>query len=497
MQYPALRFLAIACACCLDQAIAADGSFDPAWGGGGRMAFDGDNRGAPSSVVEKISALGDGTLLLAGTAGQYINDAFSPYWWLGHVSASGGFIAGFGDSDGSGRISECALGFDCANQFDGFADAAMQADGRIVVLGSKRVSRTAPGAHAFDASGVTGGTGQTTNQFTINNAGAQVTADGGLALRPSGAFVVGEVGNVWSDTGCPPCGYCPPSFGLAALDTALALDLNFNAVTDAGSVTFGGGQYVNAGSYSTARRVAVQSNGGIIMAGFSAPDGSGNVALLVTRLNADGSIDSSFGGGQSAGVVTMMTTGMLRTERPPAMFIDRADRITIAFTGFDTLTSHYGMGVDRLEANGTEDPNFYSFNETFPACPAHNVRAYALAPDSAGRILVAGICDNEFGVERLRGDYGTLDATFGINGFSHGSFSASSTLDDAFAIMFDGSGHPVLGGGTTLSGVTESGLARLTYDLIYTNGLEKVPAGCLPPDCGVIITRPVRSGIDR
>jgi len=74
------------------------------------------------------------------------------------------------------------------------------------------------------------------------------------------------------------------------------------------------------------------------------------------------------------------------------------------------------------------------------------VQATALAIDSAGRILVAGTCDTEFGiVERLDGIYGSLTAP--------------------------------------ATGPLKSGVARLTYDLIYTNNFDKFPPGCLQPDC--------------
>jgi hypothetical protein len=213
------------------------------------------------------------------------------------------------------------------------------------------------------------------------------------------------------------------------------------------------------------------------MAGYGTSGGSPAVTLV--RLNVDGSLDTAFGG--TNGVVQLAATvGNIAAFAPPAMIIDRADRIVVAFTEFDASTSRNAMVVWRLLADGTQDPYFPAVEESFAACVSHDQEANAVAIDSAGRLLVAGVCDSEFGVERLRGDFGTLDYSFGINGFSHGHFSASSTVDSAYTVVFDGSGRPLLGGRS----FNQAGVARLTYDLIYTNNFESEPPGCLPPDCG-------------
>jgi hypothetical protein len=52
--------------------------------------------------------------------------------------------------------------------------------------------------------------------------------------------------------------------------------------------------------------------------------------------------------------------------------------------------------------------------------------------------------------------------------------------ESGLALTFDGSGHPLIAG-YSKGGL--SGLSRLTYDLIFTNDLETVSRGCLPPNC--------------
>jgi hypothetical protein len=110
-----------------------------------------------------------------------------------------------------------------------------------------------------------------------------------------------------------------------------------------------------------------------------------------------------------------------------------------------------------------------------------------LAIDSAGRVLVTGICNvasggSHFLVVRFRGD-GYLDPTFGINGYSLGAFAAASIEDTGESIALDTGGRPIIAGSTSSGAGEAAGVARLTYDLIHTNDFENTPRGCLPPDC--------------
>ena len=167
------------------------------------------------------------------------------------------------------------------------------------------------------------------------------------------------------------------------------------------------------------------------------------------------------------------------------MTADRAGRLLVA----SRSNAGVGIAVARLSADGIPDPAFPTAGVSTGAQYVHCGLRLALAIDSAGRILVAGECDTSgptvFLVARLRGDHGTLDTSFGIGGYSYGAFDATSTYDSAKDIIFDGGGQPVVSGFSfPAPGSTQrAGVARLTYDLIYTNNFETTPRGCLPPDC--------------
>jgi hypothetical protein len=124
---------------------------------------------------------------------------------------------------------------------------------------------------------------------------------------------------------------------------------------------------------------------------------------------------------------------------------------------------------------------------SFPFPPGdlscYSVGVGDIALDSAGRIVVGGYCDNQFLVLRVRGDHGTLDSTFGFQGVSHGIYDATSTDDNVNMVAFDSSGRLLVAGKSTIGIVERAGIARLTYDLLYTNNFDPAPSGCLPPDC--------------
>src|SRR5262249_42051205 len=154
------------------------------------------------------------------------------------------------------------------------------------------------------------------------------------------------------------------------------------------------------------------------------------------------------------------------------------------------FTAQGVMLVARVTSGGSLDSNFGQDNNGFATlslpgtCSAIN--ASAVDTDSAGRIVVSGDCYNYngttiivFAVVRLRGDNGMLDTSFGASGVSFGQYAAGSVTNDGGTIAFDASGHPIVGGSTA----TDSGVSRLTYDLIYTNNFDLVPRGCLPPNC--------------
>jgi serralysin len=166
---------------------------------------------------------------------------------------------------------------------------ALQADGKIVVAGSSgfdfaitRYDANGNPDTAFDGDGVF------TASFGNNTASANA-----MVLQEDGKIIVAGYG--WSGSSW--------DFGVARLTTAGALDTTFSGdgktliSVDAG------------GTLETVNAIALQADGKILLAGNTQGSGDGNQqdAVLI-RLNADGTLDSGFGGGD--GVVILNTSAM-------------------------------------------------------------------------------------------------------------------------------------------------------------------------------------------
>jgi uncharacterized delta-60 repeat protein len=450
-----------------------DGYFDQTWAGNGCITFNVDNRNAAATgALQKIVVTGNDNLLVGGDS-----SSGSGSWWIGELTAQGAFDTTFGDSDASGRITECQLFLPgtCPSDIPEF-DYLAQPDGKVLVLSDHYLARTNVGGHAFDTAGVTGGLGYATAQFQVATPYGVMygTSGGGLALTSGGKIFIGGYGDE-SEIAAYWLG------GIARVNAGLSLDTTFHAATE-NAITYTGGAFVDTGDYTKDRQVLIQSTGRIVLVGTKYGQD-----FRISRLNADGSPDASFG--------TNGTTILSPAPSPCApsywnyipprpATLDRADRIVL--TGECYATNHNVTLVTRLTAGGQLDMDFgsngYYVNAAFTACPNLSVQPRALAIDSAGRILVGGTCDGEIGVERLRGN-GTLDTTFGISGLAHGRFDPTSVIDEVDSIVFDRSGHPVIGGRSQPAGMEQAGVARLTYDLIFVHDFEAAPRGCLPPDC--------------
>jgi uncharacterized delta-60 repeat protein len=293
-----------------------------------------------------------------------------------------------------------------------------------------------------------------------------------LAPLPDGKVIIAGNGFATSDTS-------RPLFGVARLNQDLTLDTDFNAATPG----YSGGNVIEVFALDadeTVHDVLVEPSGRLILVGFG--NGDADTALDVARLNADGTLDTTYASGGKA----RLTWSQGYIDEVGKAVLDHAGRVVIALRGTTSAFNQEIMLAARLTADGNIDSGFgpgAGFAQFSISKACASIYATSVVIDSAGRILVAGDCANsitdDFIVTRFRGD-GYLDASFGINGYSLGEFEAGGS-GSAFDIVLDGSGRPVVGGASDSSG--KAGIARLTYDLIYTNNFEITPRGCLPPDC--------------
>lgn len=227
-----------------------------------------------------------------------------------------------------------------------------------------------------------------------------------------------------------------------------------------------------------ANATAVQSDGKILVAGsVQSPAFSTayTTDFFVARFNANGSPDTSFG---SSGVVSVNFYGL--TVLPPerlsedfanAMVVQPDGKIVVAgFTAGSSLNGNRPeFALIRLNTDGSLDTTFDGDGRvTTSVGPnyAPNIYSIALQPD--GKIVVGGTVNSDFAVARYD-RYGTLDTSFGVNGFRLINIDGGLSTDQARSVMIRSNGRIVLAGGS------DSDFAVVRLD---ANGLN------LDPDFG-------------
>jgi uncharacterized delta-60 repeat protein len=456
-----------------------DGYYDTTWAGSGKIAFHNWVPGNNDSwSATRVALEGNGNLLLVGS-GLGTNK----YFWLGELSGEGQFIATFGVSNGSGLTTSNDLlaisGVDLPPT--GFALAP--GGGYWVLAGTSDaivLEQTTAQAHAST------GLNFRPSVFQVNNVKGSVSAYSALALQPDGKLLAGGYGFATEvDT--------TQKLGIVRFNSGLDLDAGFNATT-IGGVEYAGGNVIQAapdGFGAVVTDIMVLADGHILVVGTGGASGGRKIELA--RLNADGTLDSTFGTGGVTALSPAPSVGSIDAVNFGSATVDRAGRILITASLSDPFPADMPvLLVARVTGDGALDTTFHGtgyavFSLAATCAGSGGIFASALAIDSAGRILAAGTCNvsdigSDFLVVRFRGD-GYLDGSFGINGYSLGAFVAGNLGNQGNAIVLDAGGRPVIAGDTTETGVLSAGVARLTYDLIRTNDFEAVPRGCLPPDC--------------
>ncbi len=180
---------------------------------------------------------------------------------------------------------------------------------------------------------------------------------------------------------------------------------------------------------------------------------SGNFGVV--RLNANGTVDSTFGKDGKA----IIDLG--KTEEPWSLAVAPDGKILVGgyseppFNGIRANFYNASAALVRLNANGSLDT---SFNNGKLLVPTTQGRAFgALVVDKFGRIWANVYAKDDFKMARVRSD-GRLDTTFGVGGFFSVNFGG---IDHANPIALDKAGRMVMGGVSDANGDDDFALARI------------------------------------
>jgi len=358
--------------------MASPGDLDTSFAGNGKKAI---NFGG-TDEAQAVLVQSNGRIVLAGSGGT------STSFCVARLRNNGLLDTTFG-SRGKRKI-------DFGGEDERAFAAALQADGKIVVVGDSHVQQVA--ITRLNANG--------TLDTTFSADGKKLFSWGvvsratGVIVLSSGKLLLG--------------GFSGPEGGniqAARLNANGALDTTFGTGGIA-TVDLGGTEFGNA--------MARQANGRILIAGRS--DVAGGV---VVRLRTTGLLDPDFNGGHVSipGAVTLN-----------AVFVQPDRKIVVAgnTVGLEKMT------VARLLPNGTPDGGFGTNGVVTIdfGTLADLVGGAVLQPD--GKIVVAGYSqsDEDVAVVRLNAD-GSPDATFGTAGKAKVDFGVA-TFGNAVALQKNG-----------------------------------------------------------
>ncbi len=203
------------------------------------------------------------------------------------------------------------------------------------------------------------------------------------------------------------------------------------------------------GNNDEIRALAIDSSDRIVAAGYSGSSTNGN--FVITRYNADGSLDATFG---TAGEVEIEDLFSATGDNAYGVAIDGDGKIVVA----GTVAGRFGnseIGVARFNADGSLDTSFDTDGSIITNYGAID-SAYAMAIQADGKIVVAGAVDNVITVIRYNTD-GSLDATFDTDGIAVGAAAQA-----ARAVAIDGSGNIVVAGYTANNTTADFIVQRFT-----------------------------------
>jgi uncharacterized delta-60 repeat protein len=222
--------------------------------------------------------------------------------------------------------------------------------------------------------------------------------------------------------------------------------------------SFGTGGIVltNVENSSNVYGIALQSNGKIVLSGYSS-DGT-KTGISHVRYNVNGAIDTTFG----SGGIALKKFSQSPDVEAWAMAIDADDNIVT--TGIIYDTAYNKISVTKFLSNGDTDTSFGSGGIVVTSVSNSDDFGNAVTIQPDGKILLTGDSKNSIVIARYNAN-GTLDQTFGTDGTVLSDFGTSES--EAYGITIQNDGKIIIAGVSGPNAMNTNGnygLARFNPD---------------------------------
>ena len=221
----------------------------------------------------------------------------------------------------------------------------------------------------------------------------------------------------------------------------------------------------------TASGVVVQSDGKIVVVGTATIDGSGDTDFAIARLMSNGQPDLSFD--TDAKQTVAMRPGSGLADIATAIAIASRGKIIVAGSSEASSGAGHDFAVARLNANGSLDTSFSGDGRAtiaFDLGGENDDRGTSLGIQSNGKIVVGGYAqfdgqgNDDFAVARLNTN-GSLDRTFDEDGKATVSFDVGGAKQDrAASLAIQANGQIVLVGSAQMNAAGDVDFAVVRLD---------------------------------
>jgi uncharacterized delta-60 repeat protein len=453
----------------------SDGTLDEDFGASGVVTttFSTPDGVAQDNVAKAIEVQTDGKIVVAGSAGGYIEGGYRTYIAVARYTSNGSLDPSF---DNDGKLIHLA---------DSGANAlGIQSDGKIVVGGGKHLGTSDTdfllarynGDGTPDTTFGPSGAGYVTTNFTSSgvdfmnalrlDTGGKIVAVGSAGPNEYGLARYHSDGSL--DSGFAADGTLTDNFGgLASHANALALVSSGYLLAGNASGAIGLARYTEEGSVDTgfgssgkvtntsvtsgdneASALSIQSDGGIVVAGYLNPGcivtPCSTDDFAVARYLAQGDLDQAFG---EQGRVSTDFSGA--ADKASAVVVQNDGKIVAGGRANNgNGSTSYDFALVRYNTDGSPDPLFGSNGRVTTDFAQLYDGIMALAVQTDSRIIAAGGVELEsgstdFGLTRYLSN-GSLDPTFGTAGKVSTAFSNRG--DVAYAVALQPDGKIVAGG---------------------------------------------------
>jgi uncharacterized delta-60 repeat protein len=208
----------------------------------------------------------------------------------------------------------------------------------------------------------------------------------------------------------------------------------------------------------SARAIAVQLDGKVVVAGVCAPSAYN---ACVARYNTNGTLDTSF---NATGYATYPITGGDANFQATGIALTPYGQILIVYGCKDTSTPPIDQFCAiRFSVDGTVDTSFGTNGLLRTTLSTNGNYPSSVAYQSDGRIILSGRCGNRICALRFPEDGSALDTSFGASGIALTSATATGQTDrESIAMTLDFNDRVLLAG--TCNPNTVFCVSRFTKD---------------------------------